>query len=332
MPPIASAISRLMLATAFLSTCAMRTPAGSAEVPHDSEEARVAWVELGTNSGPIPTPEHSQPAHLLLWKGNPVLVDAGDGAAEQLAKVGVSLSQIETVFISHLHFDHIGGLFALMGLRYQGSPAGVKPLTIYGPPGTKQVVAGLRSAIGPGSALLPVEPPEYSVVELTDGSTVDLGGLTVTAAENSHYQLWEGEGGRPVSLSYRYDLPDWSVVYTGDTGPSENVEKLAQNADMLVSEIMDADVTLKLLEKDRPDMPLSARHFIQSHFTKQHLSPEEVGKLAARAGVGSLVLTHFGGNNGESSQISGLTARIAKEYSGAIMFAEDLQQFGLGAR
>ena len=103
---IANAISRLMLATAFLSACAMHSPAGSAEVPHDGDKPRAAWVELGTNSGPIPTPEHSQPAHLLLWKGNPVLVDVGDGAAEQLAKAGVSLSQIETVFISHLHFDH----------------------------------------------------------------------------------------------------------------------------------------------------------------------------------------------------------------------------------
>ena len=95
---------------------------------------------------------------------------------------------------------------------------------------------------------------------------------------------------------------------------------------------MDVDVTLKLLEKNNSNMPSATRTFIQNHFIKQHLSPEEVGTLAARAGVRSLVLTHFGGNTGDPSQISRLTARIAKEFSGTITFAKDLQQFGPDVR
>lgn len=192
------AIFALLIAPTVMGPCA----AHSAETASAVRQADATWVELGTGSGPIPVPDHGQPAHLLRWNGGAILIDVGDGAPEQLSKVGISPSQIETVFISHLHFDHTGGLFALMGLRYQGSPAPLKPLTIYGPPGTKRMVAGLQSAMVPGSTLLPMKPPVYKVVELGNGSHVDLGGLKVTAAENSHYQLWESKKDRPVSLSY----------------------------------------------------------------------------------------------------------------------------------
>lgn len=79
-------------------------------------------------------------------------------------------------------------------------------------------------------------------------------------------------------------------------------------------------------------MPLSAKRFIENHFTKQHLSSEEVGKLANRAAVRSLVLTHFGGNTGNPSQISELTRQIGERYSGPVIFARDLQQFSNGSR
>lgn len=321
-------IAALAMSFASIGGYAAHCEAAAPESAIATPSAEIGWVELGTASGPIPTPDESQPSHLLLWQGAPVLIDVGDGAAGQLAKVGVSPSEIEAIFISHLHFDHTGGLFAFMGLRYQGNPGTSRPLSIYGPAGTRRMIDGLLSAMQSGSALLPTSPPIVQVVELADTSVVDLYGLTVTAAENSHYQLWDSEGDRPVSLSYRFDLPDWSVVYTGDTGPSETVERLARDTDLLVSEIMDADVTIAMLEQQRGALPDEMRTFIHSHFTRQHLSPEEAGKLAERAGAKALVLTHFGGNLGQPSQITALTERIANEYRGSITFAKDLQKFG----
>ena len=80
---------------------------------------RGLWVTLGTHGGPVPSAQRSQPANLLLEGDRAILVDAGDGAAGQLAKVGVPLPRLSAVFISHLHFDHTGGLPAIIGLRFQ---------------------------------------------------------------------------------------------------------------------------------------------------------------------------------------------------------------------
>ena len=293
---------------------------------HDYQ-AKSVWVELGTQSGPIPSPTRSEPAHLLLWHDQAVLIDAGDGASRQLARAHVDLGAVKTVFLSHLHFDHTGGLFAFLGMRYQGSGPGCSTVTIYGPPGTKRLVEGLRAAIQPGAGLSPMAPPDVNVVELSDGAKVSLGDIDVTAAANTHYNLWNGAGAKPVALSYRFTLPDRSIVYTGDTGPSPAVEKLARGADLLVSEIMDADTALAAIERKYPLVPGLAFSFVREHFTKEHLLPDQVGLLAARAGVHALVLTHFGGDANDSRQIARLTQTIATRYKGPIRFANDLDRF-----
>ena len=287
------------------------------------------WVELGTQAGPIPSATRSQPGHLLIYGDQKILIDVGDGVCEQLAKAGVSLRDVRTVFISHLHFDHIGGLFAFLSLRYQDSGPFTSSLTIYGPPGTKALVTALREAIKKGQPLFPRPIPHYRVIELKDKSTVTVGDVKVTAATNTHYALMSAADRRThLSLSYRFDMPGRSIVYTGDTGPSVNVEYLAQGADLLVSEIMDLNAIKKLRQERYGKLPSWIVKKIDAHHTKEHLLPNQVGLLAARAGVRSLVLTHFGGDLGKPSQIKQLTAEIAKYYHGPIRFANDLDRFG----
>lgn len=316
---------------------AAKTPAAPAQAPARPTGAAgphglarqngSAWVELGTQSGPIPSATRSEPAHLLLWRDHKVLVDAGDGAAEQLAKAHVQLTDIDTIFISHLHFDHTGGLYALLGLRYQGGGPWVKPLTIYGPPGTRAMVQGLRSAMQPSGALAPTPLPEYQVVELTDGGGATLGDLKVTAAANSHYVLWKGAGAQPVSLSYRFDMPGRTIVYTGDTGPSAKVEQLARGTDLLVSELMDVDTAIGLLKREHPTIPPFAFGFIKDHFVKEHLTADQVGLMAERAGARAVIVTHFGGNTPDPAQVTRLTAEIGGQYKGPVTFAKDLDRF-----
>ncbi|HEY4344512.1 MAG TPA: MBL fold metallo-hydrolase [Parvibaculum sp.] len=289
------------------------------------------YVTLGTNSGPIPNPQRAEPANFLHYGDQNILVDAGDAASWQLAKVGVDVGQVQTVIISHLHFDHTSGLYAFLSLRYQEFIT--DPVTIYGPPGIKRVVDSLMAGMAPNNetpsglwSWMRTSPEKiYTVVEIGDGATFSVGKIKVTAAENSHYSFAPGseEAKKYVSLSYRFDAPDRSIVFTGDTGPSAAVEKLARNADLLVSEIMDPDVALKKIEEKRY-IPFFAESAVKSHFSKEHLSPTEVGLLASRAHVKALVLTH---DALPDEAIPQAGKEIAANYKGSVVFAKDLDKF-----
>jgi len=288
------------------------------------------FITLGTNSGPIPNPERAEPANYLRYGDEQMLVDAGDGVSDQLGKAGIALGDITTVFISHLHFDHTGGLFGFLGQRYQTrNPSTV---TIYGPAGTRRTVEGLLAAMQPMAdaagnlAKIAQRSPgdNIEVVELKDGSTAQIGAIAVTAAVNSHYILTDKTGERGLSLSFRFDMPDRSIVYTGDTGPSAAVERLAADVDLLVCEIMFPERSLAKLKQNRPDIPPPALAAVKAHYENQHMSPTQVGLLAARARAKALVLTHIAI---DPEDIDDARAAIASEYSGPVTFATDLGHY-----
>jgi len=307
-----------------------------AAAPAAAQPARPAGhsvlVTLGTTAGPVPNPTRSQPANLLRWRERNILIDAGDGAAEQLGKANIQLASIGTIFISHLHFDHMGGLFAILGMRYQTMVA--SPLTIYGPPGTRRMVEGLLVAMQPmsevgrgvvGDVRRPVEAG-IQIEEIADGAQVTLGDIRVTAARNSHYSWPDNSPQAQLfqSLSFRFDLPDRSIVYTGDTGPSAAVERLAQGADLLVSEVIDPDAALADLVRERPDLPPFARAFIMQHFREQHLTAAAAGEIARAAHVRRLLLTHIAV---PPERIAATRTAAAAAYGGPVEVARDLGHY-----
>lgn len=292
------------------------------------------FVTLGTNGGPLSNPNRAEPANAILVGRDAYLVDVGDGACQQLAKAGIQLVQISAVFISHLHFDHVGGLSALIGLRNQLGIPGV--LSIYGPPGTKALVAGLVAATVPSAQAaygFPEKPfadpvSSVKVIEMVDGSTAVVGPVKVTARQNSHYSFVPGSelDRRYKSLSFRFDAPGRSIVYTGDTGPSTAVEELASGADLLVSEMIDLDRILTPAQRSTlagnasgQDMPL--------HLREHHVTPDQVGEISARAKVHSLVITHLVAPGATAADLLTYHARIAQHYSGPVMIANDLDVF-----
>ena len=301
-------------------------------VPGSGLHRASTWTTLGTMGGPIASSHRAQPANLLMQDGfGALLVDSGDGAADQLAKVGVDLAAVRAVILSHLHIDHTAGLYGILGRRLQQRIPG--ELRIYGPPGTRQVVeqiTALQTYLGDlmktDSAADSLAPTTVTVTEVTEGSVVTAGGATVTATTNSHYGFHDGtaEAARFQSLSYRFDLPGRSIIFTGDTGPSANVERLAAGADLLVSEIIDPDQALADLRASRPDIPATASPALRKHFADQHLTAEAVGSLARRAGVGAVVLTH---NPINASRIQQAGTTIAGLYPGPVAFAADLDTF-----
>ncbi len=318
---------------------ALAAAALSLPLAHRADAQMNAFITLGTHGGPVPDAKRSEPANALVVDRAVYLVDAGDGAAEQLAKAGFSLQGLRGVFISHLHFDHTGGLFAVLGLRHQTNAQG--KLKIYGPPGIKETVDGLLAAIRPGGVSgygIPGEefiPPEngVEVIEIRDGAHLSLDGFTVTAAENTHYSFPRGSDmdKRFDSLSFRFDLPDRSIVYTGDTGPSDAVTALAKGADMLVSELIDAQVAGSGSAAPPPANATEAQkrvaEVMRQHLSTHHLTPEQVGKMASDAKVGRVVITHLVASRRPNVSTDSYVAEIRKTYGGPVEIANDLDRY-----
>ncbi len=325
-------VMRLMIGLALASSAI--TSASAAEVPACPT---FRWVTLGTAGGPVPTPDRSEPANLLLAGDRAVLVDAGDGAVGQLARIGVGLGQIDAVVISHNHLDHTGGLAAVIGLRWMNQFPGV--LTIYGPQGTKAVVDGIvasmaaPAAIGFGLGALPPQPADkVKVVELTDGAEQSIGPFVMKVAANSHFDhAGPHTANAPQSFSIRFAMDTRVIVYTGDTGPSAMLASFAKGATLLVSEVIDLDRIVGAIRQSRKDASPEMLADMERHLATHHLRPEEVGKIAGEAGVSRVVLTHFAIPPGPLAQSEpALRQGIATRFAGTVDLARDLSSFDLG--
>lgn len=301
-----------------------------------AEKPAGEFITLGTAGGPNAEITRSQPANALVVSDDVYLVDAGDGASGQLAKAGYLVERVKGLFISHLHFDHTGGVLAVLGLRLQLDAP--QTLDIYGPPGTKRFINGLLEGMAPITEAAYGLPGQswssrLNVVELVDGSKVELDGATVLVAENTHYiidgsdqsDLPDEEG--YVSLSFRFDLADRSIVYTGDTGPSRAVTELATGANVLVSEMMDVPLVLANIQRTNPNMPPQVLAGIAAHLNPHHLTPLQVGEMAAAAGVEELVITHFVPSVASQEDERKYSNLIRQAFSGKIIFASDLDRF-----
>lgn len=318
----------LLMLAAAAPVMASAQPAPAASTPD-------VFITLGTMGGPVASRDRSQPANALVVDGRIYLVDVGDAAAQQLARAGYTLPAVKAIFLSHLHVDHTGGLAAILGLRNQTKVPG--RLTVYGPPGTGELVDGIVASMQPaalagyGIVGQPWAPPAdgVTVVELGGGETVPVDGMTVTTAQNTHYDFAPGsaEDRAYKSLSLRFDLPGRSIVYTGDTGPSAAVERLASGADLLVSEMIDLPSTMATVARNSPSMPAAAKQQLEQHLSTHHLTPEEVGQLAARAKVGAVVVTHFAGGTPDKAGSTAYIARIRAIYPGSVTLADDLDRY-----
>lgn len=260
-------ILALILGSAATSVCAQvqSTPNGrpaqvSAHVERQS--TRFDWYTLGTMGGPMPSVDRAEPANLLMRRGEAHLIDVGDGAATAIVRVGGNYRDLRSIWISHIHFDHIGGLYGVLGLRLQTRTT--TPLTIYGPHGTKTIIESLIAAMRPSARSgfgvpgeISIDPAMGIVVrELADGDQITIGDIKVKVAENSHYSFPAGSEEERLfkSFSFRFDTPDRSIVYTADTGPSDKVTKLATEADLLVSEMIDINATMASMRRRAADL------------------------------------------------------------------------------
>lgn len=325
------------LALGALMLAGLASPGHAAESPSGATCPVFRWTTLGTAGGPIPTEERSEPANLLDAGGMAILVDTGDGTVGQMARAGRSVGEVRNVFLSHLHLDHTTGLAGVVGLRWMNEHPG--EITIHGPPGTKELVDGIiasmepPSRIGFGIGQAPSRPADrIKAVELADGQTIKLGPLSVRAVANNHYDGTAKEAKRvnAVAFSYRFELDNRSITYTGDTGPDSRVTSLAKGTDLLVSEVIEVDQMIAALKAQRPDFSAAHEAGTRLHFSTHHVTPEDVGKMAAEAGARRLVLTHYviPGPLGMSAR--SLDAKVRASYSGPVDLSRDLSSYDLG--
>jgi ribonuclease BN (tRNA processing enzyme) len=274
-------------------------------------------VLLGTMAGPVLAPNRMMASQAIFVDGRGYLVDCGYGTIERMTQLGIRPPQIEAVFITHHHSDHNADYANLIHLAWiQGIPADVK---VYGPPPMGAINAAAIAihkedvdirvkATGrkPMEALIKVQ-------ELTRGGVVHQDErVKVTAALVDHPPFAHAFG-------FRFDSRDRSIVISGDTKPSPNLVQLAKGADVLVHEAMYVPGIDRMLAK-RPYVPPRLKDFLM----EGHTTAEDCGRIAAEAGVKTLVLSHLlpGDDTALADEI--WQTEAAKHFRGEIVVGRDL--------
>ena len=121
------------------------------------------------------------------------------------------------------------------------------------------------------------------------------------------------------SLAFRFDTPDRSVVFSGDTAPCDALVELAKGADVLVHEAL----FTPLLDQELKVVPNASR--LKAHLLASHTPVEALGPLAERAEVGQLVLTHLV-PGGEQITDAMWLEEASKGYSGTVTVGTDMME------
>ncbi len=263
---------------------------------------------LGTGS-PIPDPRRAGSATLITTDGLCLLVDSGRGVLLRLAAAGVFPPRLDAVFLTHLHSDHINDLNDVITTRWIMSP-GPNPLTVYGPPGTQEVVNGIMMMLAPDVRYRMdhhddlTYGPEVNVVEVTPGQVFAVGSATVRVAATDH---------RPVepTVAFRVEAGDASVVLGGDGVPCAGLDELCAGAGAYVQTVMRADMVKAVPSQRFQDV------------LDYHSTVEQAAQTAARGKVGTLVLTHYipGMAPGQEDEWRALAAA---HFAGPIVLGDDL--------
>lgn len=242
-------------------------------------------ILLGTAGGPTPKPNRSASAQVISVGDAAYVIDCGSGVARQLVLAGVRLKALRSIFITHHHSDHNIDYGSLMLLAWAADLA--TPVDSYGPPPLVEMTQNFLAYNRVDIATRMADEGRPSLAglirphELTKaGLVMQDGNVRVTAALVDHPPL-------NPSFAYRFDCPDRSIVISGDTRPSDGLVALAKGADILVHEVMYLPA-LEALIASEPNATTLRKHLLASH-----TSAADVGKVATRAGVKTLVLSHF---------------------------------------
>lgn len=255
-------------------------------------------VGLCGAGSPFPDEKRSGPCTLVVAGKRQFVFDAGSGASRNIGKMGFNQGQVDAIFLTHFHSDHIDGLGELMLQRWV-STSNKKPVPVYGPPGVEMVLAGFMqayqqdqgyrvahhgdatvSASGFGGVAMPfaLAKEQHTVVFKDDVLEID-------AFEVDHSPIHPAVG-------YRIRYKDRTVVLSGDTVQSAVVQREAQDVDLLVHEALSVPLVLGL-KRAAGEVGRANLHKIFDDILNYHATPEQAAETARDAKVGYLLLNHI---------------------------------------
>ncbi|MSP41474.1 MAG: MBL fold metallo-hydrolase [Deltaproteobacteria bacterium] len=298
-------------------------------------KAGTRLITLGTAGGPSLRADRAQSSNLLTVNGTHYVIDAGDRVASRLAQTGINVRDIGTIFLTHHHDDHTAGLGTLLSMAWDNQRA--KLINVYGPPRTTDLVKAAvqyyaisaEIRIADGGRTVPIAQMFFGH-DVGTGVIYQDANVKVTAVENSHFDFHKGPAsGKHKSYSYRFETADRVIVFTGDTGPSDAVTELAKGADLLVTETSSFEDRKQAMINDGrwQAMTPAEQAGIMRQASEGHMGLEVVGKMAARANVKTLVLSHLSGRADGSNDFAPWAAEVKKHFSGQVLIAKDLMEF-----
>ncbi len=273
--------------------------------------AEVLVVTLLGTGAPAPQIERFGPAVLVEAGPRKLLFDAGRGAAQRVYQLYLPFPEINKVFITHLHYDHLVGLPDLLmsGWVFRRE----RPLEVWGPAGVgahlEHLVAAYEVDIRARLQRTGLAPQgiAYNARKVAEGVVYEAGDLKVTAFRVDHGDL--------EAWGYRVDYAGRSAVISGDTRYSSNLVKHARGADLLIHEIGGASEHLR------------SRNPRLEKVLAYHASPQDVARVLAEASPRLAVLTHvlaFGVGEDE------LLAAASQGHRTEVILGRDLAAFDVG--
>ena len=210
-----------------------------------------------------------------------------------------------------------------------------KPINVYGPPRTVELVIAAvqyftisaEIRIADGGRSVPIAQVFFGH-DIGTGVVYEDANIKVMAVENSHFDFHKGPAaGKHKSYAYRFETPDRVIVFTGDTGPSDAVTELAKGADLLVSETSSCEGRMQEMADDGRWQAMSPAEQagIVRQMTQGHMTLDEIGKMATRANVKSVVLSHL--THKRDGDYTPWTEEVKKHFSGQVFIAKDLMEF-----
>ena len=282
-----------------------------------AQAAKARLILLGTGGGPRPRKAASASAQVIVVNGALYVVDCGDGVARQIVSAGLSLGSLRHVFLTHHHSDHNADYGNLLLL---GWTVGLQRVDTWGPPPIAQMTRqffelnafdiNTRIADEGRPPLAPLIHPH----EITAGGVIlQDDNVKVTAALVDHPPIEK-------AFAYRFDTKDRSIVVSGDTAMSKNLIALAQGADVLVHEALWVPAVDRIVAK------IANAATLKKHIIDSHTSAEDCGRVAAAAGVKTLVLSHLVPPDDPVVTDEMWIAAARKHFRGEVIVGKDLME------